>query len=29
MTEALADQAAGLRRLIAPSNLRALMVTAG
>ncbi len=29
MTEALADQAAGLRRLIAPGNLRALMVTAG
>jgi len=29
MTEALADQAAGLRRLIAPSSLRALLVTAG
>ncbi|MCC7549025.1 MAG: hypothetical protein IT532_14790 [Burkholderiales bacterium] len=29
MTEALADQAAGLRRLIAPGSLRALMVTAG
>ncbi len=29
MTEALVDQAAGLRRLIAPAGLRALMVTAG
>jgi flagellar biosynthesis protein FlhG len=29
MTEALADQAAGLRRLIAPSGLRSVMVTAG
>lgn len=29
MTQALADQAAGLRRLVAPAGLRSLMVTAG
>jgi len=29
MTQALADQAAGLRQLIAPASLRSLMVTAG
>jgi len=29
LTESLADQAAGLRRMIAPAGMRALMVTAG